>query len=110
MDGQCWPVQGEVTFTYEMTQCADPWAQACGGGGDQLAACIEGFLEELGITVFSVRVEADPNGGDACQACDCGSGWILTVVTDEEGLARLQELLFGAMAINFGERPAPAPG
>jgi len=93
VQGECLPAAEAVSVTYMMTQCADPWDEFCweiGLGGEE---CLLAFFAELGIPVIELQIERDPDGGDACQACQCSSGEILTVTTTPEGAERLWELL-----------------
>jgi len=94
IDGVCQEVAEVLLMGYTMTQCADPWAEAC-AGAVSAAECIARYLEDAwGVRVFGVDIVPTAEGPAACAACNCSAGKILYVKTDAAGSRILAEHLF----------------
>ena len=83
-----------LTFHYNETQCADPWVLESEGGNAGISDLLKSYLEERGVTVFSVAITVDERVEIVCLACTCTSGRILSVVVNEADAATLEALDF----------------
>ncbi len=72
-----------VWYSYNETQCADPWATGFGNDEAQVKSEVEEYLENLGVVV--AEVDMNNNGVVAvCLACSCTSGRIIRVRSTED--------------------------
>jgi len=91
--GRCVAAVGEVVFlAYELTQCADPWAEWVCPMIYTPEGCIELYLERtVGVTIFSVQILREQGAREDCEACSCRSGDLLLVGSDPAGARVLVE-------------------
>ena len=88
------PGADATTFYYDQTQCADPWVLESVGGSNGIRDLVESYLEERGVTVYSVEITGDESVEFVCLACPCYSGNIITVIARERDAATLEGLDF----------------
>ncbi len=73
----------DTWYSYNETQCADPWMTGLGNDEAEVRDSVEAYLGNLGVTV--AEVEINNNGVAAvCLACVCESGRIIRVRSNED--------------------------
>lgn len=73
--------EGTVSMEYAETNCENPWEAL--PGSDNYLIEVRSFLENNGITVYSVVI-FNPDGEQVCSACNCLSGRNIVISTLEE--------------------------
>jgi len=74
----------KVWVKYLETQCADPWGGYTQPDAEKTAA-IKAYFSGQGVEVFHVTMEA-LHGPDACMACECLSGNVISCRVSEKDL------------------------
>lgn len=77
-----------VTMSYYQTSCADKWGYDPDTPTGE--AVINYFDTEFGVTIETVVVTTDNSIAEACLACSCLSGKVITVEVDEEHVDLLE--------------------
>lgn len=88
----CEKKSANVTMTYHITQCGDPWMNA--DYAKDKEGILKKFLTEKNIQVVSLKIETDCSKGATCAACICKGCDTATVEVPEEDVADMMALKF----------------
>jgi len=81
----CYKSEDGTTLRYHQTQCADPWQSSNSNSDELVIATLRNFFEtEYQIDINAVSLSFDNNIAEACRACDCLSGGIITVTVEDQ--------------------------
>ncbi len=87
----CTKDENDIAMSYGQTQCADQWGY--GNSDTETTAKLGTFLDSSGILYSSLSfIKVNP--GAVCQACNCPSGGVFTIETEELFVAQLVQLGF----------------
>jgi len=83
-----------VWVNHSETGCADPWG-ASSQPHDEKVSAIKAFFSGVGVEVFEITIEK-VNGPDACDACFCLTGNLISCEVKEKDLPVMLEYGFFA--------------
>lgn len=86
---------GQKTYSYKQTQCADPWQTGSASNDNQTITSVTNYLKSEGLYVGGVQIKADDIGA-VCLACTCKTGKTIyvTSLSDDSTKAKFLRLGF----------------
>ncbi len=90
----CKKKKEEFIFTYAETQCADPWNQIEGAFDMSREDRISAYLESEEIDFSDLSIENIGEGMIFCAACNCASGFKISLAATDNFSDQLENLGF----------------
>jgi hypothetical protein len=83
----------EITMTYRMTACADPWMRIESYAADKEGTLLR-FLQQQGIEPSNVTIQTVPLTVITCNSCACDGDQVATVVVPRRFRADMEKFKF----------------